>query len=282
MYAADESVWVPGPESISWALAEAERAIGDAGGLPAGGRLGDRPESIEDRRREDSLFGAAPYEVGDHPGGIRWRDFAVRDVLLINLFETRSAEPTVLLLTQPTASLLGHTRLRNFAAWWLVALGRWALGAGAAVHVGDERPGLSSRGPGQGSWVADRVGGAFREARFDAIDMLPDWATVFAVAAGADAAEFATTLGQRLSGRYGRVYALVAAEDLSSRSRRAIRPAGGSVVLDRPAWVVTQATVDGAIAAGEQAGVAVVPIVVEDDCADYRSVLTRLVAGGPP
>src|SRR5436189_1056232 len=60
-----KSRWSPDPGLVASALADAELVIGNAGGLPGGGRLGDQPESFEDRRREDSLFGAAPYEVGD-------------------------------------------------------------------------------------------------------------------------------------------------------------------------------------------------------------------------
>jgi hypothetical protein len=253
-----------------------------AEGLAAGGRVGDRAALFEDRRREDNLFGAAPYAVGDHPGSIRWRDFAVRDELLVNLFENRAAEPVVLLLASPTPCLAHHGHLHAFAAWWMVALGRWALGAGATLHVGNDDVTNTCRGVLQAHRVAESVSSAMKDASVDAIDRLPHWATVIAIASAKATPDFVYGLADRLCGRWGRVYVLVAADDLRVASRRVRKIVGGGVTLKKSGEAATRDAVETAITAGERCGVPVVPVVIEDAVADCQTAVRRLALGGPP
>src|SRR5204862_2135536 len=129
---------------------------------------------------------------------------------------------------------------------------------------------------------SERIGRAFSETTYETIEQLPHWATVFVVASVESTPEAARNVGSRLSGRFGRIYSLVPLEDCLTTSRRAIRPDGHGAFLTAPAGALTKTAVENAIAAGEDAGVTVVPIVVEATARDYRAMLARLATGGPP
>ena len=215
------------------------------------------------------------------PGLSAAREFVIRDELLVNVYETRAAEPTVLLLTVPTPCLVNHRRLHAFATWWMLGLGRWALAVNATVHVNDDDPAFACRGPGQVERLAERAAHS-TTPDYDALDRQPNWTATFAIASAVAATAVVSELAARLSGRWGRLYALVAAEDLHLMSRRARRPDGGAVRLTAPAGEIARSAVDEAIEAGERNGIGVVPIVIGEVVADYRTAVRRLAEGGPP